>query len=128
MEYKRLWYVSKLVVVDPAQTSQRCSACQAVDAASRIGRSHFVCTNCGFLVDADENAAKKILSIDISPTGGRPGFACESSRTAGRKQEEDARDGGSSTLRAESSHQRISRVNSLHSSVTLNRREINFAV
>jgi putative transposase len=39
-----------------------------------------------------------ILAIGISPTGGLPGMACESSRTAGRKQEEDARESGSSAL------------------------------
>ncbi|MBR0898859.1 transposase [Bradyrhizobium tropiciagri] len=91
LEYKSLWYGSKLVVVNPAQTSQTCSACQAVDAASRISRSHFVCTSCGRMFDADVNAAKNILAIGISPTGGLPGMACESSRTACRKQEQNAR-------------------------------------
>jgi hypothetical protein len=32
------------------------------------------------------------------PTGGLPGMACESSRTSGRKQEGDAREGRSSVL------------------------------
>jgi Putative transposase DNA-binding domain len=64
----------------------------------RINRSRFVCTNCGSIFDADVNAAKNILAVGISPTGGLPGMACESSRTAGRKQEEDAREGGSSAL------------------------------
>jgi hypothetical protein len=40
----------------------------------------------------------RILAIGISPTGGLPGMACESSRTAGRKQEEDVRESGSSAL------------------------------
>jgi putative transposase len=98
LEYKATWYGSRIVVDDPAQTSRRCSACQAVDAASRISRSHFVCTNCGLMFDADINAAQNILAIDTSPTGGLPGMACESSRTAGRKQEEDGRESGSSAL------------------------------
>jgi hypothetical protein len=71
--------------------SPACSACRAVDAASRIGRSHFVCTSCGAM-------SKYILTIDISPTGGPPGMAFESSRITGRKQEEDARKSGSSAL------------------------------
>lgn len=96
--FARRWYGSRIIVVDPAQTSQLCSACQAVHAASRISRSRFVCTNCGSLFDADVNAAKNILAIGISPTGGLPGMACESSRIAGRKQEEDAGEGGSSAL------------------------------
>lgn len=98
LEYKAPWYGSRIVVVDPAQTSQCCNACGTVDAASRISRSRFICTNCGSIFDADVNAAKNILKLGISPTGGLPGMACESSRTIGRKQEEDARKGGSSAL------------------------------
>src|SRR5258705_8005788 len=40
--------------------------------------------------------ASCILKQGTSPTGGPPGMACESSRDAGRKQEEDAREGRSS--------------------------------
>jgi putative transposase len=107
LEYKAPWYGSRIVAVDPAQTSQCCNACGNVDAASRISRCRFVCTNCGSIFDADVNAAKNILRLGISPTGGLPGMACESSRTAGRKQEADAREGGSSALGAESSHPKI---------------------
>ncbi|MBR0687872.1 transposase, partial [Bradyrhizobium manausense] len=103
LEYKSLWYGSKLVVVNPAQTSQTCSACQAVDAASRISRSHFVCTSCGRMFDADVNAAKNILAIGISPTGGFPGMACESSRTPA-KQEQTPAKADARLFRAESSH------------------------
>ena len=98
LEYKAPWYGSRIVVVDPAQTSQCCNACGTVDAASRISRSRFVCTNCGSIFDADVNAARNILKLGISPTGGLPGMACESSLTTGRKQEEDARKDGSSAL------------------------------
>jgi putative transposase len=98
LEYKAPWYGSRIIVVDPAQTSQCCHACGTVDAASRISRSRFVCTNCGSIFDADVNAAKNILKLGISPTGGLPGMACESSQTTGRKQEQDARKGGSSAL------------------------------
>ncbi len=98
LEYKAPWYGSKIVIVDTAQTSQCCSTCGTVDAASRINRSRFVCTNCGSIFDADVNAAKNILKLSISSTGGLPGMACESSRTTGRKQEEDAREGRSSAL------------------------------
>jgi putative transposase len=38
LEYKCQWFGSKLVVVDPAQTSQTCNTCRAVDGASRISR------------------------------------------------------------------------------------------
>lgn len=98
LEYKAQWYGSRIVALDPAQTSQCCSACGTVDAASRISRSNFVCTGCGSIFDADVNAAKNILRLGISPTGGLPEMARESSQTIGRKQEEDARESGSSVL------------------------------
>ena len=47
--------------VDPRLTSQTCSSCGWVDAASRISQAVFVCTNCGSQIDADVNAAKVIL-------------------------------------------------------------------
>jgi hypothetical protein len=50
------------------------------------------------IFDADVNAAKNILKLGISPAGGLPEVACQSSRTTGRKQEEDARKGGSPAL------------------------------
>jgi putative transposase len=98
LEYKAPWFGSRIIVVDPAETSQCCNACGTVDAESRISRSRFVCTNCGSVFDADVNAAKNILKLGINPTGGLPGMACESSQATGRKQEEDARKGGSSAL------------------------------
>jgi putative transposase len=98
LEYKASWYGSRVIVVDPAYTSQGCSACGAVDASSRISRSQFVCTNCGAMADADINAAQNILARGISPTGGLPGMACESSRASDRKQETLARKGRSSAF------------------------------
>ena len=98
LEYKAPWFGSRLIVVDPADTSQCCNACGTVNAESRISRSRFVCTNCGSIFDADVNAAKNILKLGINPTGGLLGMACESSRDIGRKQEHDARESGRSAL------------------------------
>lgn len=97
-EYKCQWYDSKLVVIDAARTSQTCSACRVVDAASRISRLCFVCTNCGTMFNTDVNSAKNIFVTGISRTGGLPGTACEPSRTIGRKQEEEVREGESSAF------------------------------
>jgi putative transposase len=47
--------------VDPRYTSQTCSGCGCVDAASRISQAVFICTHCGSQLDADVNAAKVIL-------------------------------------------------------------------
>jgi putative transposase len=73
LEYKAPWYGSRIIVVDPAETSQCCHACGTVDAASRISRSRFVRTSCGSIFDADVNAAKNNLKLGISPTGGFSG-------------------------------------------------------
>jgi hypothetical protein len=93
---------AKLDVVDPVRTSQTCSACQPIDAASRISRSSFVCTQCRTMFDTDVNAAKNIFAIGINPTEGLPGIDCGSSRAADRKKtpaRAEAR-----PFRAESSH------------------------
>ena len=50
-----------VVKVDPAYTSQACSACGAIDKASRVTQSKFVCTSCGHRDNADLNAALNIL-------------------------------------------------------------------
>ncbi|MBR0687760.1 transposase [Bradyrhizobium manausense] len=42
---KRQWFRSELAVVEPAHTSQTCSSCGVVDAASRISRSRLACTH-----------------------------------------------------------------------------------
>ncbi len=48
--------------VNPAFTSQRCSACGLVDAKSRKSQARFVCTACGYACHADVNAARNIAA------------------------------------------------------------------
>src|SRR5690242_13217856 len=48
--------------VNPAYTSQRCSACGHVDAKSRESQARFACTACGFAANADVNAAINIAA------------------------------------------------------------------
>ncbi|SPP92975.1 conserved protein of unknown function [Bradyrhizobium vignae] len=98
LEYKCQWYGARLIVVDPAHTSETCSACGVVDAEARITRARFVGNARGGDFDADENAARNILAKGISSTGGLPGMAWGSSQTTGRKQEDDARKGRNSAL------------------------------
>jgi putative transposase len=50
-----------LVTVDPAYTSQTCSACGTVDRESRESQAVFACRHCGFRDHADHNAAINIL-------------------------------------------------------------------
>jgi len=48
--------------INPAFTSQRCSACGHVDAKSRESQARFVCTACGFACNAEVNAARNIAA------------------------------------------------------------------
>jgi transposase len=48
--------------VNPAYTSQRCSACGRVDARSRESQARFACTACGYACNADVNAARNIAA------------------------------------------------------------------
>ena len=50
----------RVVKVNPAYTSQMCSACGQVDANSRESQALFVCTACAFAEHADVNAACNI--------------------------------------------------------------------
>ena len=46
--------------VDPAHTSQTCSACACIDKPSRKSQARFVCVDCGHEEHADTNAAVNI--------------------------------------------------------------------
>jgi transposase len=48
--------------INPAFTSQRCSACGHMDAKSRESQARFACTACGFACNADVNAARNIAA------------------------------------------------------------------
>ena len=74
LAYKAEWANRTYVEVDPAYTSQRCSACMKhpLDSAEtmeiphgRISRSRFKCPLCGHEENADSNAAKVIRKLGI---------------------------------------------------------------
>ncbi len=46
--------------IDPAFTSQTCSHCGHVDKENRKSQAKFECTECGFELNADHNAAINI--------------------------------------------------------------------
>lgn len=76
-----------LVEVDPAYTSQTCSCCGVVDAASRVSRDRFVCRACDHDEHADTNAARNILrrgtaSMLVEGSGCAPDEAGTSRRAA----------------------------------------------
>lgn len=56
-----------VVLVDPAYTSQRCSACGYTDRNNRR-KGTFACRSCGFIANADVNAAINIRDKSFLPT------------------------------------------------------------
>jgi transposase len=59
--------------VNPAHTSQRCSACGHMDPKSRESQAVFRCTACAFSLNADVNAAKNIAAGHaVTARGGSP--------------------------------------------------------
>jgi putative transposase len=67
-----------LIKVNPAYTSQTCSACGAIDKASRESQARFACRHCGFVAHADHNAAINILRRStpcVEGSGCAPGEA-----------------------------------------------------
>ena len=57
------------VEVDPAYTSQTCSACGLVDKRNRRSQAAFECGRCGFVGHADHNAAINIAARGVERWG-----------------------------------------------------------
>ncbi len=57
------------VEVDPAYTSQMCSACGWVDKKNRRSQAVFECGRCGFVGHADHNAAVNIATRGVERWG-----------------------------------------------------------
>ncbi|MGH3274218.1 MAG: RNA-guided endonuclease InsQ/TnpB family protein [Streptosporangiaceae bacterium] len=66
--------------VNPAFTSQRCSACGHVDPKSRKSQASFRCTACGFACNADVNAARNIAAGHAVTARRRPGLPGRANR------------------------------------------------
>jgi putative transposase len=58
--YKAVRAGVRVVYVNPAYTSQTCSACGHCEKANRKSQSKFLCRSCGFSAHADVNAAVNI--------------------------------------------------------------------
>jgi putative transposase len=56
----------ELIVVNPRDTSRRCSSCGHTEAANRPSQAVFCCRACGFEDHADVNAARNILWLGLS--------------------------------------------------------------
>lgn len=66
LQYKFKERGKYLGLINPAYTSQTCNSCGTIDKKSRLSQSEFVCTSCGFIDNADLNAAKNIKSKGIT--------------------------------------------------------------
>lgn len=60
LEYKQAWKGGWVLLVNPAYTSQTCSACGHVSPANRKTQELFSCESCGATMNADHNAAINI--------------------------------------------------------------------
>jgi transposase len=60
LEYKALLNGVKMIIINPAYTSQTCSICKHI--GKRINK-HFECKNCGNDMDADINASRNISAL-----------------------------------------------------------------
>jgi len=72
MEHKAPGRVQK---INPAYTSQRCSACGIVDREARESQAAYRCRSCGYAANADVNAASNIKHAAghaVSARGGSP--------------------------------------------------------
>ena len=60
----------RLVIVPAAYTSQTCHKCGRVAKENRDSQAVFHCVECGYMANADINAAENILSRVLKKTGG----------------------------------------------------------
>lgn len=61
LEYKLLSIGGTLLLVNPRNTSRRCSICGSIDKNNRTAQSRFRCVACNFADHADTNAAVNLL-------------------------------------------------------------------
>ena len=86
LEYKQAWNGGLLVKVNPKYTSQTCSQCGHVAKENRLTQARFECVECGYVANADLNAACNILAVGhtvLSVEGG-----CGKGRLAKQKASE----------------------------------------
>lgn len=75
LKYRTPWFGSRIIAVNPEETSRSCSACDSIDAASRVSQSRFVAPT----AEASSMPAsmmRNILKLCIGPTGELPRMAC----------------------------------------------------
>jgi IS605 OrfB family transposase len=66
LTYKAIAKGIKVVYVNPAYTSQKCSKCEHIAEKNRKDQANFCCQSCGFKLNADLNASRNISSRALS--------------------------------------------------------------
>ena len=64
LRYKSEKYCKVFEEINPAYTSQRCNKCGNIDSKNRRSQAKFKCCECGYIANADKNAAKNILEYE----------------------------------------------------------------
>ena len=65
ISYKALDAGLKVISVNPAYTSQRCSCCGSESKDNRKSQDWFLCRKCNYQANADVNASKNILNLSV---------------------------------------------------------------
>ena len=86
----------RLVVVPAAYTSQTCHECGHVAKENRDSQAAFKCVECGYMANADVNAAMNILSRALDKTGGGTALDVEDPRWRSREASTPSTQAGSS--------------------------------
>ena len=73
IEYKQQWRGGLLIKINPRYTSQTCFECKYIAKENRRTQAKFECVKCGYIANADVNAARNILAAGhavLSAEGG----------------------------------------------------------
>ena len=82
LEYKAARAGVPFVKVPSPYMSQTCHRCGVADPVSRRDRAHFRCAHCGFDGDAEENAARNVLTQGLAMLGFGTGGTLPQRRSA----------------------------------------------
>lgn len=66
LEYKLNWTGGILIKIPPRNTSARCSKCGYTCSKNRTSQARFSCIECGYVENADFNAAQNILAAGLA--------------------------------------------------------------
>jgi len=85
LEYKQRWRGGQVILINPRNTSRKCSVCGFTDKANRATQAQLSCMACGHTENADVNAAKNILAAGhaAQACGGIGGYAPDEAGTRG---------------------------------------------